>query len=291
MGNPNMNLGFIGVGNMGGAMCRNLISDGHRLVVCDTDPQAVERCTTRGAEAAATPGAVAGQAEIVFTSLPKPTDVEQVVWGDGGLHEASREGLILVEMSTNLPSFARDLAARLTERGMAVLDVPIMGSPAQVENRETSVVVGGDAQVFARVEPLLGACFRNVFHVGGHGAGLTVKLINNLLNYCNLGIAKEVLSLAAGAGIVPELLFPVLQTRGWDEPFWKYVAEKVEQGGYDSSHTMDLTLFKTSSSGLTGKSLAMALEMGDELDVPLQFGNLLIKLMRQAKSNAPAETS
>ena len=94
-----------------------------------------------------------------------------------------------------------------------------------------------------------------------------------------------------GAGIVPELLFPVLQTRGWDEPFWKYVAEKVEQEGYDSSHTMDLTLFKTSSSGLTGKSLAMALEMGDELHVPLQFGNLLITLMRQAKSNEPAEIS
>ena len=276
---------------MGGPMCRNLISDGHRLVVCDTDPQAVERCTARGAEAAATPGAVVARAEIVFTSLPEPTDVEQVIWGDGGLHEAGREGLILVEMSTNLPGFARDLAARLSGLGIAMLDAPIMGSPAQVEHRETSVVVGGDAKVFARVEPLLGACFRNVFHAGGHGAGLTAKLVNNLLNYCSLGVAKEVLSLAAGAGIAPEMLFPILQTRGWDGPFWKYVSEKIGQEGYDDNHRMDLSLFKTSSSGLTGKSLAMAVEMGKALDVPLQFGSLLLTLLRQDESKSSLETS
>jgi 3-hydroxyisobutyrate dehydrogenase-like beta-hydroxyacid dehydrogenase len=286
-----MNLGFVGVGNMGGAMCRNLIADGHDLVVCDIDRQAVERCTARGAKAVAAPRDVAGQAEIVFTSLPNSDDVEQVVRGDGGLQEGAHEGLILVELSTNLPSFARQLAAALAERDVAMLDAPIMGSPAQVEKRETAVLVGGAKEVFARVEPLFRACFRDVFYAGTHGAGLTVKLVNNLLNYCNLGLAKEVLSLAAGAGIAPELLFPVLRTRSWDGAFWEYAAEKMEGKGYDPGYTMDLSLFKTSSSGLTGKSLAMALKMGEELEVPLLFGNLLINLMRQTKGSAMEDAS
>lgn len=277
-----MKLGFIGVGNMGGPMCRHLMRAGHEMTVRDVNPAAVQRCTGLGASCAGSPEDVAARSDVVFASLPTTADVEQVVFGGEGLLAGARDGLIFVDLSTNLPGFARRVARELAARGGASLDAPIMGSPDQVESGTTAVVVGGEAVTFDTVRPLLQTTFQHVFHAGGHGAGLAVKLVNNLLNYCNLGVAREALSLAAAAGVKHELLSQVLRTRSWDGAFWAYVAEKIDERDYRADAAMDLSLFKTSSSGLTGKSLGMALQLGEELGVPLVLGDALMDLLRES---------
>lgn len=278
-----MKLGFIGVGNMGGPMCRNLMKKGYVVIVHDLNPSAVERCTFLGASSANSPKEVAEQSNVVFSSLPISADVEKVVLGENGIVEGAHEGLIYVDLSTNLPAFAQKLATELAKHGIAMLDAPVIRGLAEVEGAMTSVLVGGDAETFEKVKPLFQSMAKNIFHVGGHGAGCTVKLVNNYLEYCNLAVAKEGLMLGVKGGIDPELLLQVLRTGSGDCPFLHHIARAVGSGNYGAEYAMDLSFFKSTSTGLTGKSLKMALQLGEDLDVPLSFGSLLINLMCQAK--------
>lgn len=278
-----MRVGYIGVGNMGGPMCRNLIKSGYSVVVHDLNPDAVERCTSLGASSAKTPKEIARQSDVVFTSLPKTADVETVVLGNNGILEGGHEGLIYVDMSTNLPSFVKELASVLGKHGISMLEAPILGSPSEVEAKTTSIIVGGESETLEKIQPLFQSCFKNIFHAGGYGAGNTVKLVNNYLNYCNLAVAKEALMLGVKGGILPENLLSVLQACRGDSPFMQSVTRALSSGNYKAEYAMDLSYFKSSNTGLTGKSLNMALELGEDLGVPLMFGNLLVNLLLQAK--------
>jgi 3-hydroxyisobutyrate dehydrogenase-like beta-hydroxyacid dehydrogenase len=278
-----MKLGFIGVGNVGGPVCRNLMKKGYGVIVHDLNPHAVERCTSLGASKAESPKEVASQSNVVFSSLPLPADVEMVALGKNGIVEGAHEGLMYVDLSTNLPAFAQKLATELAKYGIAMLDAPVIRGLVEVEGTMTSVLVGGDAETFEKVEPLLQSMAKNIFHVGGHGAGCTVKLVNNYLEYCNLAVAKEGLMLGVKGGINPELLLQVLQASNGDSPFLHHITRAVGSGNYRAEYAMDLSMFKSTNTGLTGKSLKMALQLGEALDVPLLFGSLLINLMRQPK--------
>jgi 3-hydroxyisobutyrate dehydrogenase-like beta-hydroxyacid dehydrogenase len=228
---------------------------------------------------------VAERAEVVFASLPTQEVVAQAVWGTDGLAQAARPGLSFVDLSTNLPGFAIDLSRRLGESGVTVLDAPILGSPHEVADRSTAVIVGGPPEAFEQLRPLLEQAFGTVRYAGGPGAGLTVKLINNLVNYCSLGLAQEVLHLSDRAGVQRVVLYEVLQGRAWDGGLWCYIAEKA---GNDPAAAAGagLSAFKSSSSGLTGKSLAMAVQMGHELGVALPTGTALLERLDHAKAKA-----
>jgi 3-hydroxyisobutyrate dehydrogenase-like beta-hydroxyacid dehydrogenase len=278
-----MKLGFIGVGNVGGPVCRNLMKKGYGVIVHDLNPHAVERCTSLGASKADSPKEVASQSNVVFSSLPLPADVEMVALGKNGIVEGAHEGLIYVDLSTNLPAFAQELATELAKYGIAMLDAPVIRGLAEVEGAMTSVLVGGDTETFEKVKPLLQSMAKNIFHVGGHGAGCTVKLVNNYLEYCNLAVAKEGLMLGVKGGINPELLLQVLQASSGDSPFLHHITRAVASGNYRAEYAMDLSMFKSTSTGLTGKSLKMGLQLGEDLGVPLLFGSLLINLMHKAK--------
>ena len=278
-----MRVGYIGLGNMGGPMCRNLIKSGYSVIVHDLNPDAVERCTTLGASSENSPKEIARQADVVFTSLPNTVDVEKVVLGNDGILEGGHEGLIYVDMSTNLPSFVKKLASTLSQHGVAMLEAPILGSPSEVEAKSTSIVVGGNSETLEKVKPLFQSCFQHTFYTGGHGTGNTIKLVNNYLNYCNIAVAKEALMLGIKGGITPESMLTVLQACRGDSPFMQSVTRALSSENYKAEYAMDLSFFKSSSTGLTGKSLKMALELGEDIGVPLMFGNLLVNLLRQTQ--------
>lgn len=197
---------FIGLGTMGRPMARHLIDAGHEVVACDADPA---RAATLGGATAATPAEAAREAEAAIVSLPSPAAVEEVVLGPDGLVSGLHPGVVVVDMSTSPPSLARRLAAELERRGFEFLDAPVSGGPTGAEAASLSIMVGGRLEVFQRCRPLLEAMGSLVEHVGGHGAGQSVKLANNLIVACTMAAISEACAVLEREGIDPRQAYEV----------------------------------------------------------------------------------
>src|SRR5436190_16886474 len=176
-----MRIGFIGTGTMGTPIAGCLVAAGHQLTVCDLRHEATRALEQQGAVSADTPRAVARSSEVVFTSLPGPSEVETAALDpQTGLLAGLPGGGAYIDLTTNAPGTIRRLAAACAERGIAFLDAPVSGRPPSM-----TVMVGGDAAAFARCRPLFEAIARNVFHVGPNGAGCGAKLVTQYLGYTN----------------------------------------------------------------------------------------------------------
>jgi len=139
-----MKIAFIGVGNMGGPMCRNILKNsGHEVTVFDLSDTAVARCTELGATAGESPRAVAANADVVVTSLPHPRDVEQVVLGAGGIAETVKPGAVYCDLSTNSPLMVRKLSAVLAKQGVSMLDAPVSGGVVAADKATLAVYSPG----------------------------------------------------------------------------------------------------------------------------------------------------
>jgi 3-hydroxyisobutyrate dehydrogenase len=270
-----MQLGFIGVGNIGTPMCHHLLEAGHTVLVYDVNASNLARMVNLGAQPAASPKAVAQACDIVFSSLPGPREVEQVALGADGIVEAARPGLIYVDLSTNFPVVARRLSAALAAQGVAMLDAPVSGGVAGAERGTLAVMVGGDERTFDTCRPLLAHIGANIFHVGASGAGCVAKLVNNMLAFANTVAACEGMLLGAKAGVDPHLLYNIIQASSGASWALRQFPQKIFAGDFTPGFTIDLAY----------KDLRLALELGDELAVPLLMGSICINLMRQARAN------
>jgi 2-hydroxy-3-oxopropionate reductase len=196
-------IGFIGLGLMGRPMARNLLGAGFDLVVHSRSPGPVEELVAAGAARADRPSAVAADAGVIITMLPDTPDVELVLFGEGGVHESVRAGSLVVDMSTIRPSGARDFAARLAEREVAMLDAPVSGGERGAIEASLTIMAGGPDAAFARAEPILDALGKRVTHVGPSGAGQIAKACNQLIVGATIQAVAEALVLAAKAGVDP----------------------------------------------------------------------------------------
>ncbi|HCO60132.1 MAG TPA: hypothetical protein DIT58_08070, partial [Porticoccaceae bacterium] len=180
-----MKIGFVGVGNMGGPMCRNILKNsGHEVSVFDLNEEAIGRCAEFGATAGDSPGAVVADADLVFTSLPHPRDVEQVVLGSNGIADNIRSGATYCDLSTNSPLTVRKLATELHKQSVDMLDAPVSGGVAAAEKGSLAVMVGGVRASFDRVKPVLQCLGENVVYCGDTGNGCVAKIANNLIAFC-----------------------------------------------------------------------------------------------------------
>lgn len=270
-----MQLGFIGVGNIGTPMCRHLVEAGHTVLVYDVHVSNLARMVNLGGQAAASPRAVAEACDIVFSSLPGPREIEQVVLGDNGIIAAARPGLIYVDLSTNAPSVAQRLCTALAARGVQMLDAPVSGGVVGAEQGTLAVMVGGDEQAFATCRPLLQHIGRNVFHVGASGSGCVVKLVNNMIAFVNSQAAFEGMLLGVKAGVKPQIIHDIVQSSSGASWAMRQFPQKIFAGDFTPGFTIDLA----------SKDLRLALELGDELSVPLLMGSICINLMRQIRAN------
>jgi 3-hydroxyisobutyrate dehydrogenase len=267
-----MKLGFIGVGNMGGPMCQNLIKHDHQVCVHDLDPETRARFVSLGATAGESPKDVTARSEVVFTSLPGPAEISEVVLGSDGIAAGAHADTIYVDLSTNAPSVARELAAKLAERGIPMLDAPVSGGTAGAEAATIAVMAGGDKEVFDKVEPLFRCIGKNIYHVGGHGAGCVVKLINNMVSQINIAAAGEGFMLGIRAGLDPQILLDVLNASSGQSNALTKFERAILPGNFEPTFALELGQ----------KDMRLALQLGDELGSPLTLGGVVINLMRQA---------
>ena len=269
-----MQVGFIGLGTMGAHMARNLQKTGTKLVVHDARRAAAEPHLAAGAVWADSPRKVAEAAEVVFTSLPGPPEVEAVALGAEGLAAGLRKGSAYFDLSTNSPTVMRRIHAAFAERGLHVLDAPVSGGPKGAESGKLALWVGGEQAIFDRHKSLLDAMGDRARYVGPIGAGSVAKLVHNCAGYALQTVLGEVFTLGVKGGVEPLALF-----------------EAVRQGASGRRRTFDSVIDQflpnvydppSFALKLAHKDVTLATALGRELGVPMRLCNMALEEMTEA---------
>lgn len=207
----NKPLGFIGLGVMGEAMCRNLQArSGRKVLVYDQVAEPVSRLVADGVTAASTFQALAEEAEIVHLSLPGGPELEQVVAGTNGLLRHMGEGQMIVDHTTAPYRLTLDLAAAAERVGVEYCDAPVARTRQAAVDGTLSIMVGGEADQYQRIKPLLECMAADVTHCGPVGAGQVVKLLNNMILVQNVNAIAEAHAIARSLGLDTSLVFDTL---------------------------------------------------------------------------------
>jgi 3-hydroxyisobutyrate dehydrogenase-like beta-hydroxyacid dehydrogenase len=276
-----MKIGFIGLGTMGQHMATNLLRGGHALTVHDLRREAASLHLAAGATWADSPAGVADGAEVVFTSLPGPVEVEAVALADHGLLTGMRAGTTYFDLTTNSPTLVRRLHARFAERRVAVLDAPVSGGPRGARTRKLALWVGGDEAVFQRHKSVLDAIGDQARYVGPIGAGSVAKLVHNCAGYAIQTALAEVFTLGVKAGVEPLALW-----------------QAVRQGALGRRRTFDGLIdqflpgvFEPPAFALrlAHKDVTLATALGREHGVPMRMANLALAELTEALNRGWAE--
>ena len=206
-----LTVGIIGLGIMGGSFARNLLADNQSVIGYDILNENVEVIVELGAKPAASPQDVAGQADVVITSLPSINSFHAVMTGEDGISAAGKEGLIAVECST-LPIEDKQAAHdALAEVGSILLDCPISGTGAQAVDKDLSVYGSGSQDAFNTCTPIFSGFARNAFYVGEFGNGSKMKFVANHLVHIHNVASAEAMVLGMKAGLDPKTIFNVIK--------------------------------------------------------------------------------
>lgn len=263
-------VGFVGLGIMGRPMAHNLLRAGYPLVVWNRSPGPAAELAAAGAEAAATPAALAARCDVVITMLLNTEVVEQVVLGPDGLAAGLRAGATYVDMSSISPLGTRRIAARLAAQGVDSLDAPVSGGEGGARDGTLVIMVGGPEAAFARVRPLFEALGTSIVHVGDTGAGQVTKACNQLVVGLTIDAVAEALLLARAAGVDPArvrdaLLGGFAQSRVLD-----LHGARMLEGRFAPGFRAPLQL----------KDLAIAAELGAASGQPLPGTDTALRLYR-----------
>jgi 3-hydroxyisobutyrate dehydrogenase-like beta-hydroxyacid dehydrogenase len=259
-----MNVGFIGLGTMGGPMARNILKKGHALVVYDVVRSSVDALVGAGARAAATPRDVAAQSDIIITMLPDSPDVERVATAPDGILAGIRPGSVYIDMSTIDPGTTRRIGAQVKAKGADMIDSPVGKTADAAVAGNLTLMVGGDVDVIARVRPVLDCMGTDFFHCGELGAGQTMKLLNNLLAQAIGSATTEALVSGVKAGLTLDLMMSVLRTTmAWNQHLAVGMPKRSLIGNFTPGFMVKLA----------HKDCRLALQMVDALGVKAPVGH------------------
>jgi 3-hydroxyisobutyrate dehydrogenase-like beta-hydroxyacid dehydrogenase len=252
-------LGYVGLGVMGGGVAKRLLDAGHTVTGWNRTRDKAQWLVDAGMRWADSPREVAERSEIVFTMVTNTVAVQAVTDGPDGILAGLEPGKVYVDMSTASPENSRALAERVSELGAHMLDAPVSGSVITLEQGKLTVMVGGDEAVFERVRPVLEAIGPKVFHVGANGSAVTMKIAMNLSLAVQMLAFSEGVLLAEKSGIPREKAVEVMLASVIASPMVVYrgpfVLEQPEEAWFDVN--------------MMQKDMNLALELGRQLNVPL----------------------
>jgi 3-hydroxyisobutyrate dehydrogenase-like beta-hydroxyacid dehydrogenase len=253
------NVGFVGLGVMGSRMAKRLLDAGHEVHGWNRTKEKAAWLVEAGMRLEDTPRGVAESADVTFTMLTDTKALRAVTQGDDGILAGLGPGKVYVDMSTVSPAASREVAAEVASRGASMLDAPVSGSVITLEEGKLSVMVGGDEETVARVEPILLDIGRKVTRVGGNGKAVLMKIATNLNLAVQMLAFSEGVLLAEKGGIARETAVEVLLNSVIASPMVKYRGPFVL--GMPDEAWFDVNMMQ--------KDMLLALEMGRELDVAL----------------------
>ena len=269
-----MKVGFIGLGTMGGSMAYNTLQGGFELVVHDIRREAATPHLEAGATWADTPRQVAEACQVVFTSLPGPTEVEAVALGEEGILQGMSPGKAYFDLSTSSPALIRRIHQIFTAQGIQVLDAPVSGGPRGARTRNLAIWVGGDEEVYRQYKAVLDAIGDKAYYVGPIGSGAIAKLVHNCAGYIIQCALAEVFTMGVKAGVEPLALWQAVRhgAQGRRGAF-EGLAEHLLPGKFDPP---DFAL------RLARKDVDLAVAVGREYDVPMRLANLALQELTEA---------
>ncbi|MCW3068885.1 MAG: hypothetical protein JWL67_1510 [Solirubrobacterales bacterium] len=267
-------IGFVGLGHMGGNMAARFLAAGYDVYGEAQTRESAQDLVDDGLRWRDTPREVAENAEIIFTSLPDDGVLEQVAAGPDGLLAGLGPGKVWVDVSTVSPSASRALAEQVSKLGAAMLDAPVSGSVPQVQTGTLTIMVGGDSDIYARVEPIL-SVLGTPTHVGENGHGLALKLAINISLAVQMLAFSEGLLMAERSGIDRELAARVMTASPIGSPMLKARAALV----------LDLPETAWFDVGLMQKDVALALDTARQLRIPLPSAAAADQLLSVARAS------
>jgi 3-hydroxyisobutyrate dehydrogenase len=263
-------IGFIGLGIMGRGMTLNLLRAGFDLRVWNRTESRMEELVSAGAATAGGPAELAAACDIIITCVSDTPDVVEVILGEGGVLHALRPGALVVDMSTISPQTTREIAAEITARGAYMLDAPISGGSEGAANGTLSIMVGGDEKQFERAMAAFRAMGKSITHVGGPGAGQTVKLVNQILVVVTmLGVSEALLFAQAGGLDLKKTLEAVSQGAAGSWMLSNRGPQVLERD-WRPGFTIDLQQ----------KDLRLVLEAADQMGTPAIATGIVFNLYR-----------
>ncbi len=274
---PVARVAFIGLGHMGGHMCRNVITAGFEVTAYDVDADALGRSAADGARPAHSVADCVRGAEIVLTSLPGPPQVEAVLCGSDGAIAAMAPGSVAVDMSTSSLEVGRRARAAAEAAGVQLLDAPVAGQTIGAEAGTLAIYAGGEPEAFARALPVLEAVGdpQRIFLLGPGGCGYAVKLLLNLTWFIQAVATAEALSIGVKAGVDLSNLHSALVASPANSVFLERdVLPLLERGDYDEGFTMKLVT----------KDLGLAVELARDVGMPVELSSLVEQIHRRARA-------
>ena len=265
-----MNVGFIGLGNMGNPMAANLLKARYNLTVHDLRREMGQLLEEAGATWGTSPRNVAARSDVVLTCLPGPKEVEAVVLGEDGIFAGLSSGSAYIDLSTNSPTTLQKIAGVGASRGFHVLDAPISGGVFGARDGTLTIYVGGEQADFERFQPLFQSIGNHVAYMGPTGSGHVTKLVNNLIMFINFAGVCEGMAIGAKAGIPTQALLDVIKTSTGDSMYLRRTIGLL-LAGEDVNSAADLAV----------KDVQLAVELGRELDIPLELGPLVEDVFRR----------
>ncbi len=265
-----IHIGFIGLGIMGQGMARNLLRAGFPLSVWNRTSAKAEALAAEGARMAASPAAAAASSEIIVICVSDTPDVEAVLFGPDGVNEGARPGSMVIDCSTISPAATRQMAAKLAVHSIRHLDAPVSGGSEGAAKGTLSIMVGGAAEDFDHAQPILQAMGKQITHVGAHGAGQTVKLMNQILVVGNALAMSEAFLFGQASGV--DLIAALEAVRAGAAGSWmlSFRGPQILARDWRPGFTIDLQQ----------KDLRLVLEAADQAGVPLPATSLIFQFYR-----------
>jgi 3-hydroxyisobutyrate dehydrogenase-like beta-hydroxyacid dehydrogenase len=269
-----MQVGFIGLGIMGASMAANLQKAGFKLIVHDIRQESATPHLKAGAEWADSAKSLAAQADVIFTSLPGPAEVEGVALGADGLIEGMQRGSAWFDLTTNSPTLVRRLHDLCQARGLHLLDAPVSGGPQGAKSGRLAIWVGGEEAIFSAHRHVLDAFSDAARYIGPIGAGSVAKLVHNCAGYGIQMVLAEVFSMGIKAGVEPLALWEAVRSgasgrqRTFDRLYDRFLPNKYDPPSFALK--------------LGHKDMRLATELGRELGVPMRLANIAFAEMTEA---------
>jgi len=262
-----MQVGFIGLGNVGGKLSGSLLRNGVSLRVHDLNPELVQALVAKGATDGGDPGAMMQSCDVVITCLPNPAASDAVVQQ---MMPEIRSGKIWMEMSTTDEAEVKRLGAEVIARGGAAMDCPVSGGCHRADSGNISIFAGGDRPTFERIVPLLTIMGRRVLHTGDLGSASVLKVITNYLATANLVSCAEALCVAKGADMDLNVAYEAIRISSGTSFVHETEGQVILNGSRDISFTMDLV----------AKDIGLFQAVADRAGVPVELNPLLIEIFR-----------
>lgn len=270
-----MNVGYIGLGSMGGAIVKRMLHNKQPLRVYDLSPERVSEHVKLGAQPSQSPAALAAESDLVCLCLPTSENVRAAIFGENGLAKGLKKGALVADMTTGDPLQTKAMAEELKKQGVDLIDAPVSGGPAGAAAGTLAIMVGAPEALFNRIKPLFEKVSPNIYRMGDVGTGQTMKLVNNILMAGCRAMTFEVMALATKNGLDPKLTAEVLNKSSGRNSITERSLQATVDGQFPASFAL----------ALMTKDVRLAAQLGRDTGVPMVLGRVVEELHNIAMNN------